>query len=174
MGVVYKINQEILDFILSEKQRHPSISCRRLSEIVQERFSVTISKSSINALLKREQLSSPVGRRALPKKKAGKFQIPDQKKTTLFPPREQFIGENKIIQTRATPLSISAGLPRPIPRMGMIFLKAAEWALCGDSLLGGVLSEGHPEQHRPVFALAADQLIYQALFKDQPDPDNFS
>lgn len=84
MGVVYKLKKEIVEFILEQKKKDAKISCRTLSEIVQKEFHVEVSKSSISDVLKEFNLSSPRGRRCLPKKKKEKFQIPDYRKEELF------------------------------------------------------------------------------------------
>ena len=69
MGVIYKLNAEIRDFIIKQKESDPLLSCRKLSALVNERFQVKISKSHINAVIKAEGLSSGVGRK--PKFKKG-------------------------------------------------------------------------------------------------------
>ena len=63
MGVVYKIKEDIRDFIINEKRANPQLSCRLLVDYVYKTFDITLSKSSINNLLKKTNLSSPVGRR---------------------------------------------------------------------------------------------------------------
>ena len=70
MGVVYKLKQEITDFILGQKQNQPHLSCRGISKIIEERFQIKVSKSSINAIIKEAGLSLPVGRRQKRKQKA--------------------------------------------------------------------------------------------------------
>jgi hypothetical protein len=63
MGIVYKITKEIQDFIISQKKSNPSLSCRALSNLVQQSFQAAISKSAINLVLKNNGLSSGVGRK---------------------------------------------------------------------------------------------------------------
>lgn len=68
MGVIYKLKPEIKDFILEQKKVFPIISCRKLSSLVQEKFQIKVSKSSINSLFKEADLSMPVGRRSKKKR----------------------------------------------------------------------------------------------------------
>lgn len=69
MGVTYKLEPKIKDFILEQKNNDPALGCRRISELITDKFQVNISKSSINYIIKEAGLSMPVGRRQ--KKKSG-------------------------------------------------------------------------------------------------------
>lgn len=60
------ITSDIEKFILNEKKLNPSLSCRSLSLKAKERLNKSVSKSSINSLLKANGLSAGIGR---PKKK---------------------------------------------------------------------------------------------------------
>ena len=61
----YKINPEIRDFIIKEAKERPELGCRKLADLIREKFGSEISKSSISAILKAGGLSKPVGRRAM-------------------------------------------------------------------------------------------------------------
>jgi hypothetical protein len=82
MGVIYKLKEEVVEFILRQKQENPQISCRKLVDVIQANFQMSVSKSSINTIIKEANLSNPVGRTPL----AGKaqFKIPKEKKAQLF------------------------------------------------------------------------------------------
>lgn len=62
MGSVYKLTDEIKQFILQMKREQPALSCRKLSMMIQEKFNAKVSKSSINIVFKGSGLSMPVGR----------------------------------------------------------------------------------------------------------------
>ncbi len=83
MGVIYKLKDEVVSFIVDTKKNDPGVSCRKLSELVYECFEVKVSKSSINTILKKSQLSSSVGRRGRNVSAAKKFTIPQAKKEQL-------------------------------------------------------------------------------------------
>lgn len=68
MGVVYKLNSEVTSFIIQEKRFDSLLSCRRIVSLVEEKFQIKISKSSVNSLIKEMGLSMPVGRRCNPKR----------------------------------------------------------------------------------------------------------
>ncbi len=74
MGVIHKLKQEVVDFVLENKKAKPDLSCRALVDLLQEKLQIKVSKSSINALFKQNNLSMPVGRRHKPKRK--KFNMP--------------------------------------------------------------------------------------------------
>jgi hypothetical protein len=81
MGVIHKLKQEVVDFILHEKKSSPGIGCRQLAALASQKFQMTVSKSSVSSVLKDANLSSPVGRRTAGEKR---FQIPEQKKKEIF------------------------------------------------------------------------------------------
>lgn len=60
----YKLKPEIRDFIIKESKERPRLGCRKLVNLIQERFGLEVSKSSVNAILKEEGLSQAVGRPA--------------------------------------------------------------------------------------------------------------
>lgn len=68
MGVTYKLQPEVKDFILNQKKCNPTLSCRKISGLILNKFQVNVSKSSINFIIKEAGLSMPVGRRQERKK----------------------------------------------------------------------------------------------------------
>ena len=74
MGVIHKLKPEILSFIIEHKQNNPALSCRNLTSQILAQFQINISKSSINAIFKENNLSMPIGRR--PHLKKRKFNMP--------------------------------------------------------------------------------------------------
>jgi len=74
MGFIHKLRPEVRDFILEQKKTTPSLSCRDLTSLILEQFHINVSKSSINAIFKENNLSMPIGRRQKLKKK--KFNMP--------------------------------------------------------------------------------------------------
>ncbi|MBP9855479.1 MAG: hypothetical protein KBD53_11485 [Candidatus Omnitrophica bacterium] len=99
MGVIHKLRQEVIDFIIDQKMDHPALGCRALAEVTSEKFSINVSKSSVNSVIKNSQLSSSVGRphRKI-EEKIKKFHIPSEK-------RQQIVKElHKIpLPTHTTP-----------------------------------------------------------------------
>jgi len=85
MGVVYKLNNQIKEVIINLKKENPNLSCRSLMSTLKKKFKIRISKSSINAVIKEANLSSPVGRR----RKKG----PAQRIIKPTPPPEETIKE---------------------------------------------------------------------------------
>ena len=74
MGVIHKLKPEVTKFIIDNKQKDPSLSCRALTQLVFDNLKVKVSKSSINAIFKENNLSLPIGRRQKVKKR--KFNMP--------------------------------------------------------------------------------------------------
>ena len=64
MGVIHKLKPEILSFIIENKRNNPALSCRNLTALIIEQFQINVSKSSINAIFKENNLSMPIGRRS--------------------------------------------------------------------------------------------------------------
>ncbi|MDD5078580.1 MAG: hypothetical protein PHQ84_06210, partial [Candidatus Omnitrophica bacterium] len=74
MGVIHKLKPEVLSFIIENKQNNPTLSCRHLTSLILEQLHIKVSKSSINAVFKENNLSMPIGRRRKHKQK--KFHMP--------------------------------------------------------------------------------------------------
>ena len=76
MGVIYKLGPEIKDFILEEKKANPQLSCRGIASLVENKFQLKISKSSINYIIKEAGLSLPIGRRRKKRRRRAAVTIP--------------------------------------------------------------------------------------------------
>lgn len=63
MGVVHKLEPEIIDFIINKKNGESALSCRQISALVLDKFQIEVSKSSVNTIIKNAGMSMPVGRR---------------------------------------------------------------------------------------------------------------
>lgn len=87
MGVTHKLKPEVVGFIVQTKQQSPKIGVRTLAELTGKKFSINISKSSVNNILKESELSSPIGRRrkdAQPgDKNPAQFTIPPETKVAI-------------------------------------------------------------------------------------------
>lgn len=76
MGVIYKLKQGIIDFIIEQKKTTPVLSCRSLAMLVEGKFQIKVSKSSINSIMKETGLSLPVGRRLRKRRRKKLSQAP--------------------------------------------------------------------------------------------------
>lgn len=94
MGVVYKITPAIKNFIIEQKQANPRLGCRKLVDMIKEKFSTAISKSSVNNVIKEAKLSSPVGRRSKKTSKEDQFKIPTAKKQQLLTETKRYIDDS--------------------------------------------------------------------------------
>ncbi|MFT5169995.1 MAG: transposase, partial [Candidatus Omnitrophota bacterium] len=83
MGVVHKLSQEVIDYIVQSKQDEASLSCRKIAALVDAKFNLHVSKSSVSTILKKENLSSTVGRRSKTEMGEAQFKIPNSKKEQM-------------------------------------------------------------------------------------------
>ncbi len=145
MGVVYKLRKEVIDFIIDQKKSDAQLSCRRLVAIVEEKFQINVSKSAINQIIKDAQLSNPVGRTAvLTDKKVKKFQIPVEKKQQLFTIPNLLLApkkESPLVWTSSKKDLKAEKIESMHDRLGLFFLKAAEWDLGERFLMGRFLEK---------------------------------
>ena len=102
MGVIYKLKPEVAEYILETKKTNPKVSCRGLVSLIDSKFQLTLSKSSINAIIKDAGLSMPVGRRRTKRKYIHR--------TSLLPQVEQVQ-----LQESISALQISLAQPEPPP-----------------------------------------------------------
>ena len=131
MGVIYKLKQEVIDYILELKRVDQSLSCRKISELASTHFQRPISKSSVNAVLKDSSLSSPKGRRARPETRAEKFKIPEHRKEQIFINIPMsLLDEPKPVRAIA-----AVAVPTKIEHLGFLFLRAAEWQMKKQGIL---------------------------------------
>ncbi|MBF0523289.1 MAG: helix-turn-helix domain-containing protein [Candidatus Omnitrophica bacterium] len=98
MGIIYKLKQEVIDFILQKKKEDNDLSCRQIAKMASDQFDMDISKSSVNAIIKENQLSSMIGRRPLLEvnKQKRKFEIPQERKDQFRQTMKQFGFEAEI------------------------------------------------------------------------------
>jgi hypothetical protein len=78
MGVTYKLKDEVIQFIISQRQGDPLSSCRQLAESASQKFGLHLSKSSVHDVLKESGIVTPRGR-----KPKDKFAIPQEKKKQI-------------------------------------------------------------------------------------------
>ena len=140
MGVTYKLRDEVVHFIISERQSNPLYSCRQLAESASQKFGLHLSKSSVHDVLKESGIVTPRGR-----KPKDKFKIPQEKKKQiqeslaqvklLAPPSSVIASpQGEAICERTTdvveiPSSVSVENSAIYEGAGKIFLKAALWDL---------------------------------------------
>lgn len=127
MGVVHKLKENIVEFVLEQKKKDPSSSCRHLTALVNNQFQTKVSKSSINKIIQGANLSSAVGRRsAAPEVSVTKkFQIPATKKEELLSHFDAIAG-NKNGDEMSKLARVKYDGPM-YEGMGFFLLKAAEW-----------------------------------------------
>lgn len=63
MSNPYKLTEGIKEFIITQKKANLDLSCRNLVALIEKNFSLKLSKSSINDVIKENNLNSPVGRK---------------------------------------------------------------------------------------------------------------
>lgn len=113
MGVVHKLSDDVIDFIVTQKKTHSNMSCRKLSDIVHKKFHIVVSKSSVSTVLKNANLSSPVGRHSLAgdgskvKKVVQKFKMPEHKKG-------QFFSSHKLQAPNASKKSVKSEIKKSV------------------------------------------------------------
>src|SRR5277367_3649522 len=78
MGVIYKLRDEVVQFIINLRQSNPLYSCRQLAESASQKFGLHLSKSSVHDVLKESGIITPRGR-----KPKDKFAIPQEKKKQI-------------------------------------------------------------------------------------------
>ncbi len=187
MGVVHKLQDEVRDFILAQKKIFPQISCRKLSDVVFQKFQLIVSKSSISSVLKSANLNSPIGRHSLSgdarpafaKTEIKKFKIPQHKKSQIFLDKNlPFVEEKKVLVGQE--MSNLENVPEQksmvqaieskgtlVQNAGVIFLKAAEWKLAGGSIFGKILKDELGALHNVNFDKVADLLLLSKIYEDK-------
>jgi len=173
VGVVYKLSPELINFILEYKKAHPQVSCRMLALIVQQEKGKTISKSSISTLLKKENLSSPAGRKSFKKVKIPAT-VPKPMPALTAPPMPVAVKKESLAEKAAPPLpEIETKETLPIKTNAFYLLVAADLALGLSNYLVEIFKTNSRlsiiDAFRKSIALFLPEL---KLFEKQPTLDN--
>jgi len=83
MGVIHKLKEDVVNFIIDQKKKNPSVSIRQLAAETSAKFQIKVSKSSVSTTLKNASLSSAVGRRSPNGVRGEKFAIPPIRKIEI-------------------------------------------------------------------------------------------
>ena len=128
MGVIYKLREEVVHFIISQRQSNPLASCRQLAESTSQKFGLHLSKSSVHDVLKESGIITPRGR-----KPKDKFEIPQEKK--------------KQIQDSLTQVKL---LPSVIASEAKQSLNNKEIATSPQPKASGLLAMTHPNEVKAI------------------------
>jgi len=166
MGVIYKLKTEIKDFILEQKRENPLLGCRSLITLIQSKFQIYVSKSSINSVIKEAGLSMPIGRRL--KKKRRKLilplqPIPEPLKLEFKEPKIE-TKEPEAPAPKPEVSIIKPELPMEMPCTGAILLQAADYLIGGTYYITEVIKNQLNLPEKDLFA-KTERLIYLPLFE---------
>ncbi len=149
MGVIHKLEPEVIDFILAKKTADSGLSCRQISALISDKFQITLSKSSVNYLVKNAGMSSVIGRRR---------KSPRQKKilpANILAP----MALPSLIQTKpALPLKPESGYT------GAILLRAADF-LFGGSINAAQAIQNRLNRTKENLSAFTEEAIYMPLKK---------
>lgn len=166
MGVIYKVNTEIKNFILEQKKNQPVLSCRGLAALAQEKFQIKVSKSSINSIIKEAGLSMPVGRRR--KKKRRLLEVPPkiQEEIKLL---TQAISKTEEPVTEE-PVEVKLEEPKETECSGAILLKAVDCLIGGSYYINGEIKKGVAKQEED--SLAKIESLLWSLVDEKSSREN--
>jgi len=179
MSKNYKLRPEIEKFVIEQKKSNPKLSCRVMALLIKNSFQVELSKSLINNVIKRGNLSSPVGRRRVKEPEISP-------KTEILPqieivaaPKEVFSSSEVIIK----PPEEAIVTPKPATKFdliklvrqeadfmencGFFFLKAADLKLGFTHSLAEALSVYFTGLAKESHQKIIEALIYGPYFKDK-------
>lgn len=180
MGVIYKLRSEIKEYILEEKKNKPILSCRGLEALVQKRFNLKVSKSSINSLMKEAGLSMPAGRtRKKRRRKPQIKQLIEAPAETAVEKVAEEISVEKIApepvkppveapiekpsEMPPAPVEIEEALPSEMPCTGAILLKVADYLIGGSVQMVEAIKNRLNLPDKDLLT-KTEGLIYRSLF----------
>jgi len=172
MGVVYKLEAKIKDFILEKKKSDPNLSCRKLATLILDKFEIEISKSSVNSLVKNTGLSMPVGRRRKKRRHRPEMPVPPPTEIKLLaPPLETVVEKPQEVHIEVpVPPAIELPVEKTEIEMeletecsGAILLKAADFLLGGSHYITEAITRRLKTQ-APDLLAKTEYLLYKPLF----------
>lgn len=185
MGEVYKLKPEIRDFILEQKKANQALSCRGLTGIIEKKFQIKVSKSSINSVIKEAGLSMPVGRRLKKRRRRFLKPIEPQPVTEAKPEVAEELVKPLVpeqvpvnIEPISAPVEIKPELPAEtmveaeirteVPEeticTGAILLKAADYLMGGSYHILETIKDILNKPESDILA-KIESLIYLPLFE---------
>jgi len=159
MGVIYKLRPEIINSILEEKKANPALSCRGITALVEKKFQVKVSKSSINSIIKKQGLSLPVGRRQKKRKRRPTIEIKPQEEVKLL---EAPVIPTPIPKIEEPAVEIKAEEPIETEYTGAILLKAADYLIGGSFYFSDAI-KGRLNRRDADLLAKTENLIYMPL-----------
>lgn len=144
MGVTHKLRPEVKDYILEIKKDNPALGCRALSPLIEEKFKIRLSKSSINFIVKNAGLSLPVGRR-------------QKKRRQIRGPQVQ-----GFLAPSIKALPAPAAGPVETEASGIILLKAADYLLGGTDQITETIRRQLKSQATDLYE-KTESLLYASL-----------
>ncbi|MDD4953385.1 MAG: helix-turn-helix domain-containing protein [Candidatus Omnitrophica bacterium] len=145
MGIIHKLKPEIKDFILEQKKTNSRISCRKLSGLLQKKYQIKLSKSSINAIFKNTGLSMPVGRR--------------KRLSSSKPVKETLL---------QSPLPATPEAPSQERSSGIIILKAVDYLLGGSQRFSEIIQRKIGTDQKDILS-QIERIIYGALYMSKEE-----
>lgn len=159
MAKIYKLNQEIINLILTKHRQYPQLGCRKLSRMICQEKGILLSKSSINQVLNKAGMHLPVGRR----RKKAIVSVP-----ALHIPQLPVACDIPVVVVPEQPAAVPAPLPlfdgwgSRTPCTGALVLKAVDYLIGGISLFSGVAQPDSGAQI-PDLAIKLQKLLYVPL-----------
>ena len=187
MGVIYKLKPEIKDFILEQRKGSEAVSCRSLASLIESKFQIKVSKSSINSIFKQAGLSMPVGRR-LKKKRPRQIKtakLIEFKPLSPIQTKAEIPLEPPVIEPMPVPVPVPAPVPvqeqiiapkveqkislePEVPAVadcsGAVFLKAADYIMGGSHYLSEAIKNRLNTQKEDIPS-RTEHLIYMYLLE---------
>lgn len=186
MGVIHKLKDEVVSFIIAQKKSDPRAGVRQLAALTSEKFQIKVSKSSVNEVLKRSSLSSSVGRRAAGTARPEKFAIPVARKKEISKnmrklgmARKDAPEESAPVARADEPAAVEVRQDRDFFRrvehlrsqrksqkapasrgMGFVFLKAAQWEISSRSWTAALLRKYITAPVSGHFDAAVDMFLF--------------
>lgn len=147
----YKLDEEIEQFIIAQKKNNDKSSCRSLVKLVKERFNKDLSKSSINVVIKKNNLSSPVGRR--------------RTKEAIVSPKEAEILEKPPVELAQ--IKFVKQEAEFMENAGFFFLKAADLKLKFTSRFTEALCGYFPDLSKQSHQKIIEAFIYEECLRNE-------
>lgn len=198
MAEPYKLKDEIKQFIIEKKKANPKLSCRSITPLIKETFSINLSKSTINAIIKENSLSNKVGRprirpKLLPKSVEQSLykEIPPQ--TTAIPPEVKVIPPEVPVPLPEAPVAavlepVESGVSAPkypliekksirengksyyLENGGALILIVADQKSGLTDFVAGKLAAYLPDISKDIVRMLIRAKIYSQIFKDKGSP----
>ena len=173
MAQPYKLKGEIEQFIQEKKKLEPKFSCRSMVSLIKERFGLDLSKSTINTIIKENNLSGKAGRPRIREKIALQPLPVEAVPAPGIPKSEEIVPPSALVKSKTIEIRAITEQIADIEDGGAIFLLMADYKSGLTDFLAQKILPYMPDLSPDIIRLLIQYRVYGQIIKGEADLGQF-